>query len=149
MDTAPPPPVIPSAAPQKSGSGKKWVLFGCGGCLGLLILTAIIGWFAFSAVVGMIKSSDAYQTALKRTQASPEVQAALGTPIKEGFMMTGSIATNNGVGTADFSFPITGPKGEGNVIAKASKSASGPWEFSTLQVKINGRDGFIDLNGSP
>jgi hypothetical protein len=149
MDTAPPPTVIPPATPQKSGSGKKWLVFGCGGCLGLIILMAVIGWFAFSAVVGMIKSSDAFQTALKRTQASPEVQAALGTPIKEGFMMSGSISTNNGVGTADFSFPVSGPKGEGTVSAKASKSATGPWEYSTLQVHITGSGQVIDLSGSP
>ena len=135
--------------PQKSGGGGKWVLFGCGGCLGLIILGCVVGYFAFTGIIGVIKSSDAYQFALKRAQESPEVQAALGTPIKDGFMMTGSINTDNGAGTAEFSLPISGPKGEGTVTAKAAKSAGGVWEYSTLQVQVTGTGQVIDLRGSP
>ncbi|MEZ5384534.1 MAG: hypothetical protein R3F13_03355 [Prosthecobacter sp.] len=60
------PPPAPAPAP-KSGGG-KWVLIGCGGCLTLLVLCGLFAAGIFWTVSGAIKSSDAYQEALKRAQ---------------------------------------------------------------------------------
>lgn len=132
----PTPPPIPSEpylpVPQKSSS-KKWVLFGCGGCLGLVGLLVIggaaIAYFAF----GTLKKSDLYQTALKRAENAPEVQAALGTPLDTGWMLQGSMKVENNNGTADLTIPLKGPKGEGSLRVKGSQTAGGPWVYSELQ----------------
>jgi hypothetical protein len=147
--TTPLPPSPPPAVPQKSGSGKKWVLFGCGGCLGLIVLCVIAGFVLVNFVFGVIKKSDIYETAFKRAQNSSEVQAALGTPIKDGFMVSGSVNINNGEGTGDITFPISGPKGEATVVAKGSKSPSGPWQYTLIQVTVTSTGQVIDLTGSP
>jgi hypothetical protein len=100
-------------------------------------------------VFGVIKGTDIYKTAFTRAQNSSEVQAALGTPIKDGFMVSGSVNINNGEGTGDINFPISGPKGEATVIAKGSKSPSGPWEYTLIQVTVTSTGQVIDLTGSP
>jgi hypothetical protein len=148
MDTtAPLPPAQPPV--QKSGGGAgKWVLFGCGGCLALIALAALAGVGIFMFIFGALKSSDVYQLSLKRAQETPQVQAALGTPIEPGFMMSGSVDVGTSGGTADFNFPVSGPKGAGTVTAKATKPAGGDWIYSILQVKIDASGEVIDLLGT-
>ena len=134
-------------APKKSGSG-KWVLIGCGGCLGLIVLGVIASVAIYFAAMNVIKKTDVYETALKRAQNSTEVQAALGTPIETGWTFAGSVNYNNGSGRADFTAPVTGPKGEGTLTVKASKSSGTAWEYSTLQVEFpDGKK--VDLRGAP
>lgn len=135
--------------PQKSGSGKKWVLFGCGGCLGLIVLGAIVMAILVNFVFGVIKGTDIYKTAFTRAQNSPEVQTALGTPIKDSFMVSGSVNINNGEGTGDINFTISGPKGDATVIAKGSKAPNGPWEYTLIQVTPTSTGQVIDLTASP
>lgn len=149
MDASSPLPSAPPPMPAKSGGGSKWVLLGCGGCLVLIVLGALFAGGIAMFVFGVIKSTDVYQTALKRAQNSSEVQAALGTPIEAGMLVSGSVNTNNGQGTADINFSISGPKGTGTVIARASKEPGGTWMYSILQVNITGTGQVIDLRDSP
>jgi hypothetical protein len=119
----------------------KWAVpVGC-----LLPVVVCGGFFAliFTAVFGAIKSSDAYTEALARAKASPEVQAALGTPIEPGFFVSGSIKINNNTGNADLSIPVSGPKGSATIRAVATR-AGGPWQYSVLEVLPDG-GGRIDL----
>jgi hypothetical protein len=150
MDSTPTlPSAPPPAIPQKSGGGKKWVLFGCGGCLGLIVIMAIIGAVFVNFVFGVIKGTDVYQTAFKRAQNSSEVQAALGIPIKDGFAVSGSVDMNNGQGSGDINFPISGPKGDATVTAKASKQPNAPWEYTLIQVRVTSTGQIIDLTEAP
>jgi hypothetical protein len=148
MDTpAPLPPAQPPVQPAKS-SGGKWVLFGCGGCLVLIVIGALAAGGIFMFVFGAIKNTEAYTTALKRAQDSPEVQAALGTPITPSYFVTGAVSTDNVQSTADLSIPITGPNGAGVVIAKATKTGDAAWVFSVLQF-LNAKTGqTTDLLGA-
>ena len=147
MDT-PPLAAAPPTVPQKSGGGKKWLAFGCGGCLVLIILGALGMGAVMYFGLGALKSTDVYKTALQNAQNSPEVQAALGTPIEAGFMLAGSMKNENGQGSADINFPISGPKGEGTVYATATSQPGGTWQYSKLQVVL--KDGqVIDLGGPP
>jgi hypothetical protein len=78
-----------------------------------------------------MKSSGAYKVALARVKSHPKVTAALGTPVKEGWFLTGTVNVNGSGENADVSIPLSGPKGEGTLFAGASKSA-GQWSFSKL-----------------
>jgi hypothetical protein len=124
------------------------VLVGCGGCLGLIVLGVIFSVGAYFVALQFIQKSDVYQEALKRVQNSAEVQAALGTPIATGWSFSGSVNYSNGAGTASFTVPVTGPKGEGILAVQADKKPGAAWQYSTLEVGFP--DGHkVELRGPP
>ncbi|MFO1484206.1 MAG: cytochrome c oxidase assembly factor Coa1 family protein [Verrucomicrobiaceae bacterium] len=128
---------------QKSSTG-KWVLVGCGGCLGLIVIGVAFSFGVYFFAMSVVQKTDVYKEALKRAQDSAEVQTALGTPITTGWAFTGSVNYNNGSGTSNFTAPVTGPKGEGTLSVKADKSPSTAWQYSVLEVQLpDGRK--IDL----
>jgi len=129
------------------GGGGKWVLIGCGGCLTLVVLGVLLFAGFVWSVMGAIKRADVYQVAFERAQQSPQVQEALGTPVTTGWMFEGSIKYANGAGTAHFNVPLSGPKGEGSLVAEADKKSGEPWQYSVLEVRIEGREA-IDLNAT-
>ena len=99
---------------------------------------ALVAGFVFaimSAILGVLKSSDAYQHALSRARENPAVVSALGAPIKEGYFTSGNISVSGASGEAKLAIPISGPKGEGTIYVEARKSA-GEWTYSVLVVRI-------------
>jgi hypothetical protein len=101
-----------------------------------------------SIVFGALKSSDAYKTALVRAKADPRVVAALGSPITDGFMISGKTNVSGTSGHADLTVPISGPKGKGTIYFVASKFA-GEWTFSKLIVEVKETGERIDLVQDP
>ena len=110
----------------------------------MLALFAAVILLSLSVLFGMIKSSDAYQQALREAKADPAVAQALGEPIEEGWLTMGNISVNGPSGEANLQIPISGPKGEGDIYLEATKSA-GQWNYSTLLVRVDGSDQVIDL----
>jgi hypothetical protein len=89
-----------------------------------------LGLFFFNRV----HSAEVYQGALLRVKTSPSATAVLGSPIKEGLLFSGSLSTDQAPsGTADFTFPISGPKGGAEVHVQASKN-HGVWHYDHLVV---------------
>jgi hypothetical protein len=153
MESPPPPPPFPASVPPpapapKSNAG-KWVLLGCGGCLGLIVLGVLFSVGVFFFTMGVVKKTDVYGEALKRAQNSAEVQKELGTPIATGWSFSGEVNYKNGAGTASFKQPVTGPKGEGTLKVEAEKKpGAAAWQYSTLEVEF--LDGHkVDLRGAP
>ncbi|MET0581772.1 MAG: cytochrome c oxidase assembly factor Coa1 family protein [Pseudoxanthomonas sp.] len=109
-----------------------------------LTLLAVAILALMSALFGMIKSSDAYRQGLQRAQHSPAVVAALGEPIREGWLVMGNISVNGPSGEANLQIPLSGPKGEGDLYLEATKSA-GQWNYRTLLVRVDGARESIDL----
>ena len=138
---------LPPAPPAKSGS-KKWIFLGCGGCLVLVIIAAIVagvmGVGFFKGIMGMVKSSDAYKAALAEVQNSAEVQAAIGSPITEGPIAGGSVNTTNGETSADLMIQVKGPNGDAMVHA-VGRSVGGSTTFTTLEVTVPATGKVIDL----
>ena len=123
----------------------KWII--PTGCFTLLLLgLGLIAAFVF-LLFGTMKSTDVYRVALARAQANLEVQASLGTPVKAGMFLGGSINTNNGFGNANLNIPISGPRGKGTIYAVATKPA-GQWIFSTLEAEVPNRSNRIDLRAN-
>jgi hypothetical protein len=91
-----------------------------------------------------MKQSDAYKMAVARAKADSRVTSALGTPISEGWFLSGKTNVNGGSGDADLTIPISGPKGKGTIYAVATKSA-GEWTYSKLVVKVDATGETIDL----
>lgn len=121
----------------------KWfVPTGC--CLTPLVLGGAFVAFLVVVIFGAMKQSDVYKMAVARAKADSRVIAALGTPIEEGWYLSGNTSVNGGSGDADLSIPISGPKGKGTIYAVAKKSG-GEWTYSKLAVKIDGTGETIDL----
>jgi len=141
MNTTPPP--LPSA--RTGGWWQrhwKWAVPALA-VLGLSLFAACV-LLALSAAFGMVKSSDAYQLAMQRVQASPAAAAALGTPIREGWLVMGNIQINGPSGAANLQIPVSGPAGEGDVFVEATKAA-GAWNLQTLVLQLDAGDERIDL----
>ena len=145
MDNLPPPPPAdyPPLPPtvggsSRQGSSKKWIFWGCGGCLTLLIIGGIAAFFIFKGVLGLLEKSPPYQDGLAKAQSSAEVKAALGEPIESDGMVSGNINYNNDAGNADLAVPIKGPKGTGILHIKSAKDPGQNWSSSTLSVTPQG-----------
>ena len=152
MEPAPPPPPpftpAPQPVPPPSWWSRNWKWFvptGC--CLTPLVLGGAFAAFVVLVIFGALKQTDVYQTAVAAAKSDQRVIAALGTPISEGWWLSGNTEVSGGTGEANLSIPISGPKGKGTIYAVASKSA-GNWTFSKLVVKIDSSGETIDLASS-
>jgi len=129
---------------KKNWWAKNWKGLLPTGCLsGLVLFLAFIA-LIISFVFGIMKSSDAYKEALATARASPAVEAALGTPLEEGFFITGNISVSGSSGNASLAIPVSGPKGEGTLFVVAVKSA-GRWSFMELILEVERTKQRIDL----
>jgi hypothetical protein len=147
MNTTPPPP-LPSQPipPRRNWWSRNWKWFVPTGCLSLLALAVLFVVCICMIVFGAMKSSDAYKTALARAKSDPRVTSALGTPITEGWFVSGNTNVSGGSGNSDLSIPIHGPKGDAKIYAVAAKS-EGEWQYSKLVVKVESTGETIDLSG--
>ena len=131
-------------APQGSWLSRHWGKTLAIGCLGLFLAFAALITLIMVVAFGAIKSSDVYKTAVARATAHPHVVVKLGTPIEEGFFVSGNIDASPGRGEAKLTIPISGPKGSAIIYADATKRG-GDWEFSVLEVAIQGEAQKINL----
>lgn len=129
-----PPPVAGQPAPKKSSGCLKVFLIGCS-VLIVLGVAAILAIVLF--VFGVIKKTPVYRDALEKVRSDQRVIAALGQPINPGFWVTGNVDVNNQKGTANFEFPVNGPKGSAKVRVAASTDGK-DWEYSELVVTLEG-----------
>jgi hypothetical protein len=109
----------------------------------LILFVAFVGSIAL-IVFSAMKSTDVYKDALARAKANSAVTEALGSPITEGFLISGNTNVNGASGEANLSIPISGPKGKGTIYAAANKSL-GQWNYSGLVVEIAKKHQRIDL----
>lgn len=152
MSTAPPdiPFGDPAANQQRNRSAVgKGVGIACGGCAVLLLLGAIACAGIFFMVFKTLGNSDVVKQSVERAAMDQRVVDRIGSPIERGWLITGSININNGSGTADVSFPVSGPKGGAQIHAVATKAPGGPWVFTTHEATISSTSEKIDLLQSP
>lgn len=112
----------------------------------VLVVLAGIGAFVFT-LLSLMKSSDAYTGALALVKSSPAVTTAIGTPVKDGLFFTGNIEEGGSSGSADFSVPISGPKGSANVYVNARRS-NGEWHYEHVMVCIDNTRQKIELGNT-
>lgn len=139
------PPGSPVSQPPAGWWQRNWKWFvptGC--CLTPLVLGGAFFVFLTVVIFGALKQSDAYKTAVAFAKSDQRVITALGSPITEGWFLSGHTNVNMGSGDADLTIPISGPKGKGTIYAVATKSA-GEWTYSKLVVKVEATGETIDL----
>jgi hypothetical protein len=122
---------------------RLWAMWGAIIWIGAIALfCGMIG-----SVFFLLRHSEAYHLGVSRLQASPVATSLLGTPIAAGYP-SGKISISGASGTAVLSFSASGPKAAGVVALEAVKK-DGAWLITRLALKLDGRDGVIDLvNGA-
>ena len=143
-----PEPASSPALPQKNWFGRNWKWVIPSGCLFVLLMALGFAATVFFLVVGMMKESDAYRIAVRRARDNPVVIEALGRPIKEGWLPSGSTHSVGPGGDATLAIPIHGPKGKATIYVVAIETV-GIWRFTTLVVEIEATHERIDLNAPP
>jgi hypothetical protein len=116
----------------------KWVV------PALLIVFVGLPLALIGSVFAAMKNSDVAKESLLRAQGSPLVVQKLGTPMEEGWLVSGSINISTTSGDADLAVPISGPKGQGKIYVTAHKSA-GAWDYQVMEAAIEGSDQRINL----
>ena len=109
----------------------------------VLLFLAFIGSIV-AIVFSAMKSTNVYREALARAKADPAVIEALGSPIKDGFLVSGNTSVNGASGESNLAIPISGPKGKGTIYVSANK-ALGQWNYSGLVVEVGQTHERIDL----
>jgi hypothetical protein len=142
MDPTPTP--IP-AQPKRNWWTRNWKWFVPTGCLTIFALFVLFICSIVVLVFSAMKSTDIYKDALAKAKAEPAVIEALGSPIKDGFFVSGNTNVNGASGESNLAIPISGPKGKGTIYVKAEKSL-GRWKYAELVVEIQKTKERIDLN---
>jgi TonB family protein len=141
---------------RKGCLGRNWKWMLPVGCLGLiLIAVAVIGGI-FLVAMSAMKSSDVYKGALDRARSNPEAVAALGEPIKDGWLVQGNVNFSGQGGTANLQIPVSGPKNSGTIQARAIYEG-GAWMYERLDLAVKsgetisllGRGAETDELGAP
>jgi len=131
--------------PAKTNWWKRnWKWFVPLGCFSVVLLFLAFIGSILVIVFSAMKSTDVYKEALARAKADPAVIEALGSPIKEGFLLSGNTNVNGAAGESNLAIPISGPKGKGTIYVSANK-ALGQWNYSGLVVEIGETHERIDL----
>jgi hypothetical protein len=135
----------PVTQPAKTNWWKRnWKWFVPLGCFSVVLLFLAFIGSILVIVFSAMKSTDVYKEALARAKADPAVTEALGSPIKEGFLLSGNTNVNGAAGESNLAIPISGPKGKGTIYVSANK-ALGQWNYSGLVVEIGETHERIDL----
>jgi hypothetical protein len=110
----------------------------------LLIVFLVLPLALLGSIFAAMKNSDVVKESLLRARSNPLVVQKLGTPIEEGWLVSGSINVSTTSGDADLSVPISGPKGKGNIYVTAHKSA-GAWDYQVMEAAIEGSNQRVNL----
>ena len=133
-----------AATPKPNWWTRNWKWFVPLGCFTVALLFLAFVGSILVIVFSAMKSTDVYKEALMRAKADPAVIEALGSPIKDGFLVSGNTNVNGASGESNLAIPISGPKGKGTIYVSATKSL-GRWIYSGLVVEVSGTHERIDL----
>ena len=114
------------------------------GCLSVAALFVVFVGSVVLIVFSAVKSTDVYKDALARAKTHPAVIEALGSPVTDGFLVSGNTNVNGASGETNLSIPVSGPKGKGTIYVAATKSL-GRWNYSGLIFEIAKTRQRIDL----
>ncbi|XXF76761.1 cytochrome c oxidase assembly factor Coa1 family protein [Myxococcaceae bacterium GXIMD 01537] len=139
-----------SMAPRPSWWTRNWKWALPAGCVGLLscgcLSFVVLGLGTMGAGLMGMASAGPTDDALKTALGDPEVQRALGTPIKPELMRQVSIQSVNGRTHATLAIPLDGTQADGMLRVEADKT-DGEWVYSRLEVTVPGQADINLLSG--
>ena len=145
MPLSVPPPLPP--APAKTWWNRNWWwLAGLGG-LALLMAFSLLTLQGMKWVYRRVKESEGYRVALATVRADQRVVAALGEPIEDEDVVTGSFTNGTNMHFVFATVPLKGPKGRATMTLNATKT-DGLWQFNALSVIVQSTHQVIDLRAA-
>jgi len=123
---------------------RNWKWFVPLGCFGVTLLFLAFVGSILVIIFSAIKSTHLYKNSLARAKADRAVTEALGSPIRDGFLVSGNTNVNGASGDSNLAIPISGPKGKGTIYVSAKKSL-GQWNYSGLLVEVGQTHERLDL----
>jgi hypothetical protein len=124
------------------------------GCLTGMVISLVLAVIATICITvfSSMRNSEAVRLAVGIAKSNPAVAAQLGTPIKAGWIISGSITETSFSGYAEVEIPLSGPLASGTIYAVENKQA-GHWYPELLQFGRKNGGERIDLlprgNASP
>ncbi len=88
--------------------------------VGMAAAAGAVG-FALSQWAYWSKSSTPYQEAMRRARCNIELVAALGEPLRDGYLPAGSMHSN---GQSQFVIAVSGPQGNGRIFLNAKRAVT-------------------------
>ncbi len=120
------PPVVEAAPPRRRA-------------LRGLALGALVAALGFALVAGfvasLLRNVGPYTAALERAVSHPALVAELGEPIRGGWSVKGQVRVRGTSGTADLAIPVSGPRGEALLRARA-RLADDEWILEELSATL-------------
>lgn len=108
----------------------------------MLVAASVVG--LAHIILSAFRSSDPYVHALALAKQSDSVAAALGDPVQDGWLTTGSISASGPSGQASLAIPISGPSGSATIYVEARRS-TGAWRYQDIVVELKETRERIDL----
>jgi uncharacterized RDD family membrane protein YckC len=102
--------------------------------LGLVGVGIIFALFVLLFVMGAMKSSDAYKTAVHEIENNTQVQAETGGIVGYGFMPAGSISVSNGQGEAQLEITVIGKIKTVEIDVQLEKEPDKEWKVIKLEL---------------
>lgn len=132
----------PVAIPHR----KSWIERRAAWVIGIGAILLFATFFAaiFFAVGTLFHDSDAFHMAVSTAAVNPLVMEKVGNPIETGRFVSGNMNVTASTGQAEFSIPVSGPKGHGNLYVEAHKTA-GIWRLSVLEFIADGSHTAVDI----
>ncbi|MEL6812353.1 MAG: cytochrome c oxidase assembly factor Coa1 family protein [Bacteroidota bacterium] len=132
--------------PERKGwFGRNWKWAVPVGCLVIVIMfIVLVAGGIFWGVTSLMGDSEPYKTALYEAQNNESVIEYLGEPIETNGMAGGSIQYSNGLGSAELTIPIKGPKGEAT-IRVTGDGVDENWQYEQMDVYLKEDNTIINL----
>ena len=111
-------PLTQAVTPRPNWWKRNWKWFVPLGCFTVVLLFLAFVGSIVVIVFSAMKSTDVYKEALARAKADPAVIEALGSPIRDGFLVSGNTNVNGASGESNLAIPISGPKGKGQFTCR-------------------------------
>ncbi len=142
-----PPPLPGAGSPGRPP--RNWLQRNLRWALPLLVVLIVAGW-ALSSWMGLrqmatrLEGSEPYREAMARAGHDPEVEAALGHPLRAKPFPFGSISQFGEGGNASLVIRIQGPRGSGKLDVRGQRS-DGRWFYERMRADLPGRHVPVDL----
>jgi len=146
MPPPPVPPPLPTPRP-KTWWERNWIW------VAVLGGGALVAAFAVSAIVGLgwinkrIKTSEGYVLAMEVVRSDERIRAALGEPLVDEKVVTGSFNDSSSMHMVFAQVPLSGPKGRATMMINGVRFDKA-WEFNTLSINIESTHETIDLRAA-
>lgn len=157
--TASPPPSAPPGVPvyyaASTYPARSAVRAGAAITIGSMVFSIMltIGICVIIAAAGagfflLFRNHAVYTQAVELAKNDPAVIEMFGSPVNDGFFVTGETSEGTSSGSASFSTSISGPKASGQMTIVGSKEG-GQWRVVFITIYVNGeRVLFYDSNHS-